>query len=122
LSEKSMLKKILIIDDSEMIRERLSSFITGRTDVSVAGQASNTGDGYDLFNALHPDIIILDIHMPGESGIKLLERIKQESPETVVIILTNYPYEAYRQHCQNLGADYFLDKYKDFEKIGQLIQ
>jgi DNA-binding NarL/FixJ family response regulator len=117
-----MSKKILIIDDSEMIRKRLFCSLSEMADVSVAGQASNTRDGYDLFYSLNPDIIILDIQMPGGSGIKLLEKIKQESPETVVIMLTNYPYQAYRQHCEKLGADFFLDKYSEFEKISQLIQ
>lgn len=116
-----MLKKVLIIDDSESIRSRLYHYISKIADAFVAGEASNTRDGYDLFCALHPDIIILDIQMPGESGIRLLEKIKQESPDTVIIMLTNYPYQAYREHCKELGADFFLDKCTEFEMINQLI-
>jgi len=114
--------EILIIDDSEMIRNRLLCSLSEMADVSVTGQASNTRDGYDLFYSLNPDVVILDIQMPGESGIKLLEKIKQESPETVIMMLTNYSYQAYQQHCKMLGADYFLDKSTEYEKIRQLIQ
>lgn len=116
-----MAKDILIIDDSEIIRDRLAISLAEIPNVHIVGQASNTAEGYDLFMTCNPEIIILDIRMPGESGIKLLERIKRESPQTTVIILTNYPYQAYRQHCEKLGANFFLDKSTEFEKIAELI-
>jgi len=50
-------------------------------------------------------------------GINVLRKIKKQSPETVVVILTNYPYAAYRKHCTELGADFFFDKSTEFEKI-----
>ena len=113
-------KKVLIIDDSEVIRNRLVYLFSEINGVDVVGQAGNTSEGFELYCSLNPDVIILDIRMPGESGINLLKKIKQASPHTIIAILTNYPYSAYRKRCKELGADFFFDKSTEFEKIKQL--
>ena len=116
-----MSQKVLIIDDSEVIRSRLLLLFTEIKGVDVVGQASNAEEGYKLFCSLEPDIIILDIRMPGESGIALLEKIKMASPHTTVVILTNYPHSAYRKRCKESGADFFLDKSTEFAKVEQIL-
>lgn len=115
------LKKVLIIDDSEVIRNRLVYILTELTNIEIIEQANNTTEGYELYQSLRPDIIILDIRMPEESGIKLLKKIKQEDPDTIIAILTNYPFSAYQKRCMELGADYFLDKSTEFSKIKDII-
>ena len=112
---------ILIIDDSEVIRNRLYYILSEVDNINVIEQASNTTEGYELYCTLKPDIIILDIRMPDESGIKLLKKIKQEDANTTIAILTNYPYSAYQKRCMELGADYFLDKSTEFSKIKDII-
>lgn len=111
------LKKVLIIDDSEVIRNRLIYLLSEIKGINVVGQARNVAGGYALYCSLNPDIIILDIRMPGESGISLLQKIKQNSPQTTIAILTNFPYIAYRKRCIELGADFFFDKSTEFEKV-----
>jgi DNA-binding NarL/FixJ family response regulator len=69
-----------------------------------------------------PHVIILDISMPGGGGFRAIKTIKQQQPTPVVIVLTNYPYPQYRQRCLENGADYFLDKSSDFERIPELLQ
>ena len=118
---KDTTKNILIIDDSEVIRNRLYYILSEANNINVIEQASNTSEGYELYRTLKPDIIILDIRMPDESGIKLLKKIKQEDRNIIVAILTNYPYSAYRKRCMELGADYFLDKSTEFSKIKDII-
>lgn len=90
--------------------------------MDIVGQAANAHEGYALFCALKPDAIVLDVRMPGESGIKLLEKVKRESPDTVVVMLTSYPASSYRTHCEMLGADGFLDKATDFEKLVEVLR
>lgn len=119
---KSSFKKIIIIDDSEIIRKRLFYSLSDIHDIKIIGEASNISEGYELFHSLDPDIVILDIRMPGGSGVSLLEKIKQESPKTIVAMLTNYPYGAYRKRCCELGADYFFDKSTEFNKLKPVIE
>jgi DNA-binding NarL/FixJ family response regulator len=66
--------------------------------------------------------VILDIRMPGGSGIDVLENIKKTNAAPVVIVLTNYPYPQYRKKCMALGAEYFFDKTTEFEKVTEVIE
>jgi DNA-binding NarL/FixJ family response regulator len=111
------MKQVLIVDDSEQIRERLAALLTESTQIRIVGQA---GDGHEALKAierLRPDTVILDIRLPGSSGIEVLKRIKARYPQVQVIMLTNYDYAKYRQQCRQLGADRFLNKTREFEKI-----
>jgi DNA-binding NarL/FixJ family response regulator len=114
-------KNILIVDDSEVICNRLCSFLSEIDNVNVVGQAHNISEGYKLYGTLKPDIIILDIRLSGENGISLLKKIREEDSEITILILTNYPYSAYRICCMGLGADYFFDKSTELQKITDLI-
>jgi len=60
--------------------------------------------------------------MPGKDGIETLNTIKEEKLVPVVIMLTNYPYPEYFERCRELGADYFFDKSKEFNKLIETIQ
>jgi DNA-binding NarL/FixJ family response regulator len=86
------------------------------------GQAENVADAINGILELRPDVVILDIWMPGGSGIDVLQTIKQDEPAPVVIVLTNYPYPAYRQKCLQAGADFFLDKSTEFDQIAELFE
>lgn len=111
------MKQVLIVDDSEQIRERLAALLAESTQIRIVGQA---GDGHEALEAiehLRPDTVILDIRLPGSSGIEVLKRIKARHPQIQVIMLTNYDHAMYRQQCRQLGADHFLNKTREFEKI-----
>ena len=86
-------------------------------DVKVVGQAATAASALEKIWTLRPDYVILDIQMPGLSGIYVLEKMKKYPPVPKVIILTNYPFPHFKNACMSAGADYFFDKSKDFEKI-----
>jgi DNA-binding NarL/FixJ family response regulator len=109
--------KILIVDDSDIMRERLIAMISEIEGVKVIGQAQNADEAMELVEKLEPDVVILDIRMTGESGISVLQKIKTKKPAPIVIVFTNYPYPQYRQICLKLGADYFFDKSTEFNRI-----
>ena len=117
--EKS--KRILAVDDSEVICNRLCSMLSEIDNVDVVGQARNSSDGYELYGTLKPDIIILDIRLPDENGISLLKKIKAEDSEITIVMFTNYPYLAYKKRCMELGADHFFDKSTELQKLVDLI-
>jgi len=107
----------LIVDDSAVIRGRLVSLLSEIEGVQLVGEAVNAVDGASLIRKLHPDVVILDIRMPGRSGIGLLEDIKNDADLPTMIILTNYPYAAYRKRCMELGASHFFDKSTEFTEV-----
>lgn len=113
--------KVLIADDSEPIRKRLSDLISELEGVEIAGQAGSVTDAVDSVIRLKPDVVILDIRMPGGSGLDVLEKIKKSMPWVCVIMLTNYPEAPYRKKCQEAGAEYFFDKSSEFEKVGEAL-
>jgi DNA-binding NarL/FixJ family response regulator len=108
---------IFIVDDSKILQERLVDMLSEIEGVEVIGQAYNAVDAIAGIQTLKPRVVILDIQMPGGNGIEMLKTIKQGSYPPVVIMLTNHPYSQYREKCMELGADFFLDKTRDFNKL-----
>ncbi len=112
---------VLVVDDSAATRERLVDMVSQLEGIEVALQAQNGLEALSHVNEFAPDVVIMDIRMPGTSGINVLARIKEGRPRPVVIMLTNYTYPQYRQVCVKLGADYFLDKTTEFERIPRIL-
>ena len=114
--------KLLIIDDSQLMQDRISSALSELEEIKIVGQATNSFEAYSMHKKYKPDVVILDIRLPGESGIQILEKLKKEDKKLKIIVLTNYPYPQYRKKCLELGADYFLDKSNEFNKLPQLLK
>jgi len=105
------------VDDSPVVRERLATLLSDLPSVEIVGQAEIAFEAISATRRLKPDVMLLDISMPGGSGIHVLEMVKKERPAPLVIMLTNFAHEQYRQKCLQLGADYFFDKSTEFEKV-----
>lgn len=113
--------RVFIADDSDLLRERLIGLITEIPGVMISGQADNVGDAISAIQIEKPEVIILDIRMPGGSGIDVLKTVKSDLPASVVIVLTNYSYSQYRKICLNAGADYFFEKTSEFDRIPAIL-
>lgn len=113
--------KILIIDDSRILRERLSTMLNEIDDVVIVGEAAYAAEGLDLVSSCNPDFVILDIRLSDVSGIEVLKEIKKNCLGLRVAILTNYSYPSYRTRCMELGADYFFDKSLEFIKAKEVL-
>ena len=114
--------KVFIADDSELVRERLKAMLSELTEIEIIGQAQDGIEATSSIRKLKPDVVILDIRMPGGSGIQVLQNIKKDKQAPIVIILTNYPYPQYRKKCMEVGADFFFDKSTEFEKIPEVLK
>jgi DNA-binding NarL/FixJ family response regulator len=112
-----MTLKLFIVDDSIPIVERLTNILSGIENLKIVGLANNATKAVEYIMKSNPDVLILDIHMPDGNGIDILKQIKKEKPSIIVVMLTNYPESDYKKICKKEGADYFLDKSIEFEKI-----
>jgi len=114
--------RVLIADDSIPVRERLVGIISEVDDVNVVGQAENTIETMVLTKELNPDLIVLDIRMPGGTGMDIIDKIKKFNPKIIIIILTNYHFPEYKQKCLKEGADYFFSKSGEYERTIEIIE
>jgi DNA-binding NarL/FixJ family response regulator len=100
--------RLLICDDHEVIRTGLASLMAG-TDIEIVAEAANGKDAVRLAAKDKPDIILLDIRMPDGDGLATLEKLRQKTPESKVIMLSTYDNPTYIARAVALGAsDYVL--------------
>ncbi len=111
--------KILIVDDSAIVRERLKGMLSEVPKVETISQTKGSLEALESLHKLKPDVVILDIQMPGGSGIGLLQEMKRGNQPPLVIVLTNQSYPQYRRKCLDAGADFFFDKSTEFDKVFQ---
>ena len=113
---------MFLADDSVLIRERLQSLLAEITGVEVIGQADDGLVAVNSVRELRPDVVVLDINMPGKNGMDVLRELKKFEPAPCVIILTSHPNPQYRERCLDRGADHFLDKSTDFDRLPGIIK
>ena len=113
---------VFIADDSVLVRERLAALVSECEGSELVGQAGNAIEAIEAIERLRPDVVILDVHMPGGSGLQVLHQIKQTPAEPVVIMLTAFSHPQHERRCLEAGADYFLDKAAGFPRIPGLLQ
>ena len=94
---------VFVVDDSAFIRERLPAMLAEITGVEVIGQAADGIEAVNSIKELKPDVVVLDIRMPGKNGMEVLQELKKFEPAPCVIILTNYPYPQYRKNASTWG-------------------
>jgi DNA-binding NarL/FixJ family response regulator len=114
--------RVFIADDSAVIVERLADLLREIPGVELAGHASDAMEAIRCIQRIKPDAVILDFQMPGGSGLDVLRAIRPDHEGLYVLICTNYPYPQYREECFGAGANFFLDKSSEFEKIPAILR
>lgn len=102
--------KILVADDHAIVREGLKQIVRETSDMEVAGEAGNSREVIELVTKHHWDVILLDIGMPGKSGMDVLKEVKAEKPGLPVLMLSMYPEEQYAVRALRAGASGYLTK------------
>ena len=113
---------ILIVDDNVNFVDRMISLLEDADNTGIISVATNYDEARRFLAAKDPDVVLLDINMPGKSGIELLKLIRQNNKQCEVIMITNHADDYYRQQCEELGAKYFLDKSNDFALVPGIIK
>lgn len=114
--------RVFIADDSRVVVERLTDLLEDVPGAELVGQAGDVPEAVQRIPKMKPDALILDLHMPGGSGLDVLRAIRAEYPRLCVLICTNYPYPQFREQCLSAGANFFLDKSKEFEQIPAILR
>lgn len=112
---------ILIVDSSIQIIERLEEILSEAENITAIHKAVSYQEAAKLFKEIKHDLVLLDSGLPGNGWIDLLKEIKGTSSTTPVIVLANHLDNHNKEKCKFLGADFFFDKYHDFEKIPRVI-
>jgi two-component system, NarL family, invasion response regulator UvrY len=102
--------KIIIVDDHELIREGLKKVTAKESDIEVMGEASNSVELFELLDKHEVDIVILDISLPGRSGIDIITDIKIQAPDTKILILTMHPEDRFAVQALRAGASGYITK------------
>jgi DNA-binding NarL/FixJ family response regulator len=113
--------RVMVVDDSSPVRERMVQMIDELDEVSEVLQASDSSGAIRLMEKNAPQLVVMDLRMPGGGGEEILQFLKSQSWNIVTVVLTNFPYLQLRNKCMELGADYFLDKSTEFEQIIDIV-
>lgn len=116
--ERDKMYKVLIVDDEPIIRQGLKTIIDwSNYGFIICGEAVNGKDGLDKITYLEPDLIIVDIKMPGIDGLKMIEKLKEQNYNGRIMILTGYSDFEYAKKAIELGIDAYTVKPIDEEEL-----
>lgn len=114
---------VFLADDSAFVRDSLSSYLLSHMpEIEIIGYAETVPVAIESIRALRPDVTILDIRMPGGTGIDVLKAIKSDERDTCVMMFTNETAKHVRDKCIALGADHFFDKSTEFETLNNVLE
>ena len=102
--------RILITDDHTLFRQAIRNLLSAESDLEVIGEAANASDAVTLARQLRPDVVLMDIGMPGMSSFEATRQIRKERPETRVVFLSMYDDDDYLVECVDIGASGYVLK------------
>jgi DNA-binding NarL/FixJ family response regulator len=102
--------KILIVDDNNPFRQALKESLQMSFPTAAISEVADGGEALREVDAFLPDLIFMDIKLPGENGLELTKKIKAAHPNITIFILTSYDIPEYREAAFKCGADRFLSK------------
>ncbi|WP_337866684.1 response regulator transcription factor [Ignavibacterium sp.] len=109
--------KVFIADDHLLIREGLKKILSGEKEFKVVGEAGDPDEIIDFINDNDVDILILDLNMPGRSGLDVLKHLKRIKPDLKVLILSMYPEDQFGERTIKAGASGYITKESASEEL-----
>lgn len=113
--------RLMLVDDHEVIRVGLKTFLQTQPDFEVVAEANNGEDAVNLALELHPDVILMDITMPGIDGMEATRRLKVLSPQSLVLALTVHDDKQYLMQMLAAGASGYITKQAAADELVEAI-
>jgi DNA-binding NarL/FixJ family response regulator len=113
--------RVYLVDDQSIIRAALRSFLGARPDIEVVGDCGDPRAALKAIQDLRPDVVVLDITMPGLSGLDLLPQVRKALPRSKVVMLTHHEGENFVQQALESGAEGYLSKDSDPSELALAI-
>ena len=115
--------RILIVDNDDPFRHILKTTLRVSLPAMAIDEAAGGGEALQKVDTLLPDLIFMDIRLPGENGLKLTKKIKATHPDITILILSSYDKPEYREAASQYGADRFLVKTSlNHMELGELVK
>lgn len=112
--------RVFLADDSAGIRGRVAAMLSD-VDMTVVGEGVSPRSCIDGILRTHPDVVVLDVHLEGGSGLEVLKAVRQSDARVAFIVLSNSAGPAYRKRYLAEGAAGFLDKSSEFDQLAQAV-
>jgi two-component system, NarL family, nitrate/nitrite response regulator NarL len=112
--------RVLVAEDHPDVREALLSILA--KSVEVAGVAERGDQVVAMAVALQPDLVLLDVSLPVQSGLQILPALRMALPEALIVVLTTHTLPIYREEALARGADVFLNKGRAVTELPSLLQ
>ena len=113
--------RVFLVDDSLLVRVRLAKMLQDLWQVEKVIEAGTVAEAQGLLPDSNADVVIVDMRLPDGDGLEVLRAAKRMQPTPAVIVLTNYAYDQLRATCLEAGADEFLDKRTEFERLPAIV-
>ena len=114
--------RILLADDHVTVRQGLKMLIDSQDDMTVVSEASDGTAAVEQARTIRPDVVVMDISMPGMNGLVATRTLKQVQPDSVIVILTRHGDDAYLQELLRAGADGYVLKQSAASELLQAIR
>ena len=113
--------RVLIIDDHPIVRTGIRSLLARAADIEVVAEAADGEDGLRRAAANRPDVVVLDVSLPGTSGLEVLKNLRSRLPETAVLMLSMHPEDQYAVRLLRAGASGYLSKEAPAETLVEAV-
>ena len=108
---------VFIVDDHPLVREGLTNLINGQSDLTVCGEAKNSGEAIDGIAEERPDVAIIDISLTNESGLELIKNLVKQFPQVAVVVLSMHDEALYAERALRAGARGYVMKHETSKSV-----
>jgi NarL family two-component system response regulator LiaR len=113
---------VLLVDDHEVVRQGVRAFLEAHAEFTVVGEAGTGVDAVKLAEELIPDVVLMDLIMPGMDGVEATRRVKKASPRTQIVVLTSYHEDEHIFPALQAGALSYILKDVKMEELAEAVR
>jgi len=112
---------LFLVDDHPEVRQRVGRMLGAIHNVLLVGEASDVTSGLDGIRRLRPDVVVVDFHLGADSGLSIVEAVKQEFPGMRVIVLSNFLTPQHVARFKRAGAHWCFDKSSELDQVRRVV-